>query len=290
MALGAPGRVCHERENDRSLRVKQRMRIRDPMGTATPLPGDSERDMLNPDTTGKSRDRGAEAARPWNHPMTERRDHSSRIVLVLIMTVLLPVPRSVGDDGVQGSAASSPNDQEVNPATASLRIPPKEPAEAQKTFKTLGGFRLDLLAAEPLVTDPVAMEYDEDGRAYVVEMRDYPYTDRTNDKPFAERTTDLPARPHPPPRRHGRRRQVRSEHGLRRRTLVADRRRPLEGGSFRRRDARPLVSQGHRRRRPRRVRGRSSRGFRKFNVQAVMNNLEWGLDHGSTAREAPTAG
>ena len=84
------------------------------------------------------------------------------------------------------------DNQKNNPATAGLRIPPKEPAEAQKTFKTLGGFRLDLLATEPLVTDPVAMEYDENGRAYVAEMLDYPYTDRTNDKPLTERTTDLP--------------------------------------------------------------------------------------------------
>src|SRR4051794_27008686 len=139
------------------------------MGTATSLPGDSERDMLNPVRTGKSRDRGVEAARQRNHPMTQRRDHTSLIVLVLIMTLLLPVPRSVGDDGAPGSSASLPDDQKINPATASLRIPPKEPAEAQKTFKTLGGFRLDLLAAEPLVTDPVAMEYDENGRAYVAE-------------------------------------------------------------------------------------------------------------------------
>ena len=29
-------------------------------------------------------------------------------------------------------------------------------------------------AAEPAVVDPVAMAFDEDGRVYVVEMRDYP--------------------------------------------------------------------------------------------------------------------
>jgi putative membrane-bound dehydrogenase-like protein len=51
---------------------------------------------------------------------------------------------------------------------------PKEPAEAAKTFRVLDGFRMDLIAHEPQVTSPVAAAYDEDGRLYVVEMRDYP--------------------------------------------------------------------------------------------------------------------
>ena len=72
------------------------------------------------------------------------------------------------------------------------RLKPLEPADALKTFKLQHGFQLDLLAAEPLTTDPVAIEYDADGRAYVVEMCDYPYTDKSTDKPFVERTTDLP--------------------------------------------------------------------------------------------------
>ena len=39
---------------------------------------------------------------------------------------------------------------------------------------------MELLASEPLVTDPVAMVYDENGLAYVVEMNDYPYTDKND--------------------------------------------------------------------------------------------------------------
>src|SRR5205085_4735985 len=35
------------------------------------------------------------------------------------------------------------------------------------------GFRIELVASEPLVVDPVAMSFDENGRLYVVEMRDY---------------------------------------------------------------------------------------------------------------------
>src|ERR1041384_2113114 len=58
-------------------------------------------------------------------------------------------------------------------------FPPVEPKDAEKTFKSLNGFQMQLIAAEPLITDPVAMVYDENGLAYVVEMNDYPYTDKT---------------------------------------------------------------------------------------------------------------
>src|SRR5436305_12920528 len=71
-------------------------------------------------------------------------------------------------------------------------IPPRSPAEAAKSFRVLDGFRMDLLAAEPLVASPVAMAYDENGRAYVCEMRDYPYTDKAHHKPNQLNPTDQP--------------------------------------------------------------------------------------------------
>lgn len=58
--------------------------------------------------------------------------------------------------------------------TAELpRIAPTEPSEAVKTFEVKPGFHMELIAAEPLVRDPVAIAFDEDGRAYVVEMCGY---------------------------------------------------------------------------------------------------------------------
>jgi putative membrane-bound dehydrogenase-like protein len=51
---------------------------------------------------------------------------------------------------------------------------PIPPAEAVKTFRAPPGFRVELVAAEPDVVSPVAMAFDEDGRLYVAEMRDYP--------------------------------------------------------------------------------------------------------------------
>src|ERR1043166_3531753 len=65
------------------------------------------------------------------------------------------------------------------------RVPPVEPKDALKTFQVKPGFHLDLVAAEPLVVDPIAMSFDEDGRLFVVEMRDYP--ERRNERPHLGR-------------------------------------------------------------------------------------------------------
>src|SRR5262245_32884585 len=53
------------------------------------------------------------------------------------------------------------------------RIPPTEPKDAFKTFTVAKGFKMDLVAAEPLVTDPIAVALDENLRMYVVEMNGY---------------------------------------------------------------------------------------------------------------------
>jgi putative membrane-bound dehydrogenase-like protein len=48
------------------------------------------------------------------------------------------------------------------------------PAEEQSTFSVPEGFRVELVASEPAVVDPVAMAFDERGRIFVAEMRGYP--------------------------------------------------------------------------------------------------------------------
>lgn len=47
------------------------------------------------------------------------------------------------------------------------------PEEALETFYMPPGYGIELVASEPLVTDPVAIDFDADGRMYVVEMRGY---------------------------------------------------------------------------------------------------------------------
>ena len=57
--------------------------------------------------------------------------------------------------------------------TKSLRVPPKEPGEALKTFRLAAGFRIELVASEPLIRDPVAIDFDEFGHMYVVEYPEF---------------------------------------------------------------------------------------------------------------------
>lgn len=47
------------------------------------------------------------------------------------------------------------------------------PQQALQNFQLAPGFTLELVAAEPLVVDPVAMSWDELGRLFVVEMRGF---------------------------------------------------------------------------------------------------------------------
>lgn len=165
------------------------------------------------------------------------------------------------------------------PALDFPSTPPVEPQNAAKTFHVLDGFEMQLIAAEPLVTDPVAITYDADGRAYVCEMNDYPYTDKAAHKPSQENPTDAPI---------GKVRLLTDTDGdgtFDKATVFAD---GLswptgaacwKGGIFV--TATPDVwylkdtnDDG-----VADVRQRVFTGFKKLNVQAVMNNPIWGFDH-----------
>ena len=51
---------------------------------------------------------------------------------------------------------------------------PKSAEESAQAMELLPGYTIELMAAEPLVADPVAFEWDSHGRLWVVEMADYP--------------------------------------------------------------------------------------------------------------------
>ena len=158
-------------------------------------------------------------------------------------------------------------------------IPPTPARDAAKTFRVLDGFRMDLLAAEPLVASPVAMTYDENGRAYVCEMRDYPYTDKARHQRNQENPTDAAI---------GTVRLLEDTDGdgvFDKSTVFAE---GLswptgvacwKGGVFV--AATPDIwylkdSDGDGKAD---IRRKVFTGFRKFNVQSVMNNLAWSLDN-----------
>ncbi|HXG47234.1 MAG TPA: PVC-type heme-binding CxxCH protein, partial [Methylomirabilota bacterium] len=51
---------------------------------------------------------------------------------------------------------------------------PMTPEQALAAFRVRPGFTVELVAAEPLVRDPIAFDWSADGRLWVVEMGDYP--------------------------------------------------------------------------------------------------------------------
>src|SRR5262245_1539795 len=159
------------------------------------------------------------------------------------------------------------------------RIPPTEPAKAAATFEVRDGFRMELLAAEPLVTSPVALEYDENGRGWVLEMRDYPFTDKKTDKPLTDKSGDLPM---------GRIRVLRDANGdgvFDESTVFADEISwPTgltfwKGGVFVTATPDVWYMQDTDGDGKADVREKVFTGFRKYNIQSVINNLRWGLDH-----------
>jgi putative membrane-bound dehydrogenase-like protein len=64
--------------------------------------------------------------------------------------------------------------------------PPKSLSEALATFRVAPGFKIELVASEPLIVDPVAFDWAPDGRLWVVEMRDYPLGMDGKGKPGGE--------------------------------------------------------------------------------------------------------
>lgn len=60
---------------------------------------------------------------------------------------------------------------------------PLSPEQSLAAFQLEPGLRIELVAAEPMVIDPVAIAWDERGRMYVVEDRDYPTGPPTGQPP-----------------------------------------------------------------------------------------------------------
>lgn len=74
--------------------------------------------------------------------------------------------------------AQSKTDLKPSFAAELPRTPAMEPSQALAAIQIKDGYRMELAAAEPLVRDPVAMSFDENGRMFVVEMCDYSEQDK----------------------------------------------------------------------------------------------------------------
>ena len=73
---------------------------------------------------------------------------------------------------VYKEVANIPNYEKRNPAPKFQE--PLSPEESQKLIQVPAGFKLELFASEPDVINPIAMDWDEKGRLWVIETVDYP--------------------------------------------------------------------------------------------------------------------
>jgi putative membrane-bound dehydrogenase-like protein len=64
--------------------------------------------------------------------------------------------------------------EQVAPPPNVVLPPPRSAQESLAAIKVPAGFRVELVAAEPLVMDPIDIAWGADGRIWVVEMADYP--------------------------------------------------------------------------------------------------------------------
>src|SRR2546427_293970 len=99
-------------------------------------------------------------------PMGSLFSRSSKLGAAVVFAVLLTPPR--------GAPTLPAAEQRVADRKDLPKFPPVAIGDALNTFQLRKGFRLELVAAEPLVTDPIALAFDEDGRLFVIEMSDYP--------------------------------------------------------------------------------------------------------------------
>ena len=140
----------------------------------------------------------------------------------------------------------------------------KSPEASRKSIRVRPGFRVELMAGEPLVRDPIAFDWGADGKLWVVEMGDYPLGVDGKGKPggvvkFLEdldgdgrydKATRLPRRP-----------------------ALPDRRDALAQGGARRLRAGDLLRRGHRRRRQGRRPHAAVHGVRRGEPAASRQRL-----------------
>src|SRR4051812_14986195 len=99
--------------------------------------------------------------------------HNTYSLLIFVLGVLSAAYRA---DAAAAKKAKLPE-----PAGSEIkleRVPSMTPAQSLASIEVAPGYRIELAAAEPKVVDPIAISFDEFGRMYVVEMRDYSEKDK----------------------------------------------------------------------------------------------------------------
>ena len=73
-----------------------------------------------------------------------------------------------------GSFTFLPAAENASPTNRVVHAAPNTSADLLTSFHLVPGFKMELVAREPMVSSPVAIAFDESGRLFVAEMRDYP--------------------------------------------------------------------------------------------------------------------
>src|SRR5882724_6651037 len=103
-------------------------------------------------------------------------------IFFLTAVMALNLSAQQGDEGGETQTSRVPREL-IPPA------PVLPPDQALKSFKLQPGFRIELVASEPLVHNPIQIAFDPEGRLWVVEMRVFmPNIDGTGE---LEKTGDV---------------------------------------------------------------------------------------------------
>ncbi|HZW33309.1 MAG TPA: PVC-type heme-binding CxxCH protein, partial [Isosphaeraceae bacterium] len=104
----------------------------------------------------------------------DRRPILVAALLLILSTPVVTAPGAEPGQPAREQKASPSRDTAGKDYAAELpRLPMKAPGEAQQALVVRPGFRVELVAAEPLLRSPVAIDFDEDGRLYVAEFPEY---------------------------------------------------------------------------------------------------------------------
>jgi putative membrane-bound dehydrogenase-like protein len=96
-------------------------------------------------------------------------------VAALVLSAVLVRTAAAAEGPAEPGQKPSPSRDTADKdyGTELSRSPLKTPADSQRELVPRPGFRVELVASEPLLRSPVAIDFDEDGRLYVAEFPEY---------------------------------------------------------------------------------------------------------------------
>lgn len=106
---------------------------------------------------------------PYCQNVRARYFRGTMLLRILILSSCLVAWNGFGQSGDKAGEAQPP----LPPDLIIPPAPPLPPDAALRSFQLPPGFRIELVAAEPLIEAPVAMQFGPDGRLWVIEMRGF---------------------------------------------------------------------------------------------------------------------